>query len=80
MTTYLITFYSQFDAILANRILRSAGLAVQLMPVPRAVSSSCGTCVKFQLEGGLPETRALLPGVELENVYGQIGEHWERLQ
>ena len=26
------------------------GLSGKLMPVPRRVSSSCGTCVKFQAE------------------------------
>ena len=50
--TYLVTFHSHFDAILTNRTLKSAGVEVRLMPVPRSVSSSCGTCVIFPLEPG----------------------------
>ena len=46
---YLMTFSSHFDAIFANRTLKSAGLDVRLMPVPRAVSASCGTCVCFPM-------------------------------
>ena len=48
---YLMTFSSHFDAIFANRTLKSAGLDVRLMPVPRAVSASCGTCVYSQCDG-----------------------------
>ena len=44
--TYLVTFHSHFDAILVNRTLKSAGVDVRLMPVPRSLSSSCGTCVE----------------------------------
>ena len=75
--TYLITFYSQFDAILANRILISAGVPVRLMPVPRAVSSSCGTCVQFDLDR--PPVQSDLPRVEWEDVYRHCGGGWEKI-
>lgn len=47
---YLSTFSTSFDAILANRTLSCAGFDAQLMPVPRAVSASCGACVRFHAE------------------------------
>ena len=48
--TYIATFYSHFGAIRYERMLRKNGIRGQLMPVPRSLSSSCGTCVRFEAE------------------------------
>jgi len=48
MQTYIATFFSHFGAIRFNKQLKELGLHGKLMPVPRRVSSSCGTCVKFE--------------------------------
>ena len=50
--TYIATFYSHFGAIRYKRLCESCRMAAKLMPVPRDLSSSCGTCVRF--EGGCP--------------------------
>lgn len=50
MQTYIATFFSHFGAIHFNKDLKAMGLSGRLMPVPRRVSSSCGTCVKFEAE------------------------------
>ena len=50
MQTYIATFFSHFGAIRFNKQLKELGLSGRLMPVPRRVSSSCGTCVKFEAE------------------------------
>ena len=50
MQTYIATFFSHFGAIRFNKDLKAIGLSGKLMPVPRRVSSSCGTCVKFEAE------------------------------
>lgn len=47
METYIATFFSHFGAVRFGRQLREAGIDCALMPVPRQVSSSCGTCVRF---------------------------------
>lgn len=52
MNTYIITFYSHFGATRLKKELRKAGTEVQLKPVPRFLSSSCGTCAV--LEAGEP--------------------------
>ena len=70
---YLMTFSSHFDAIFANRTLKSAGLDVRLMPVPRAVSASCGTCVRFTR----PFDPAALSDEDLEALWRHLV--WERL-
>ena len=78
--TYLVTFHSHFDAILVNRTLKSAGVDVRLMPVPRSLSSSCGTCVIFPLEPGQPVPDHTRPQVEVEHVYLQGEKGWEPIQ
>lgn len=47
---YIATFYSHFGAIRFKR--ESAGMIrnPRLMPVPRNLSSSCGTCVRFEAD------------------------------
>ena len=73
--TYLATFSSQFDSILASRVLRSAGAAAtQLMPVPRELSTTCGTCVQFDWDGTPPAVD------RAEHLYRQVGAEWQLLR
>lgn len=44
MKTYIITFFSHFGATRFKKEMKKAGTEVQLKPVPRFLSSSCGTC------------------------------------
>ena len=44
---YIATFYSHFGAIRFNKQCAQQGVEVRPMPVPRALSSSCGTCARF---------------------------------
>ena len=46
----LATFFSHFGAVRFRRLCRGRGVAVELMPVPRSLSSSCGTCARFEGE------------------------------
>lgn len=41
----LITFHSHYDAARMKRNLSALGLGCQLVPVPRSISSSCGTAL-----------------------------------
>ena len=43
--TYIITFFSHFGAIRYKSLCDKAGINSKLMPVPRSLSSSCGTCI-----------------------------------
>ena len=47
---YIATFYSHFGAVRFMRLCRSQGLPARMAPVPRDLSSSCGTCVFYQAE------------------------------
>ena len=44
---YIATFFSHFGAIRFKKECEKKGWNGQLMPVPRNLSSSCGTCVQF---------------------------------
>ena len=48
--TYIATFYSHFGAVRFKRLCDSRGWRAQIMPVPRSLSSSCGSCVRYEGE------------------------------
>ncbi|WP_303997996.1 DUF3343 domain-containing protein [Megamonas hypermegale] len=43
---YIATFYSHFGAIRFKKLCEAHDISAKVMPVPRNLSSSCGTCVK----------------------------------
>ena len=47
MADYIATFFTHYDALKSVRILAAHGIRAQLSPVPRSLSSSCGTCARF---------------------------------
>lgn len=47
MNDYVITFFAHFGAMKALKSCREQNIEAKLMPVPRAVSSSCGTCISL---------------------------------
>lgn len=61
--TYIATFYSHFGAIRCKKLCEAQGLSARAMPVPRNLSSSCGTCVHW--EGDIP---AAMPTEETEQI------------
>lgn len=69
MNRYIATFHSHFGALRYCKALESSGIAAKPMPVPRRVSSSCGTCVRY--EHSVPVDRN---DCELECVYLERGE------
>ena len=50
MKEYIATFHTHLSALLTSRTLTTLGIRAQMMPVPRKLSSSCGTCVKYLAE------------------------------
>ena len=48
MKQYIATFFSHFGAVRFQRLCAERGYEAQLAPVPRRLSSSCGTCVLFK--------------------------------
>jgi hypothetical protein len=67
MKTGVVLFHTSTAALRAEKVLKQAGLAVKLVPVPRELSSDCGIALRFdwpeqeKVEGGLKDA-----GVEFE--------------
>lgn len=47
---YIATFYSHFGAIRFKKECKKEQIIAEAMPVPRNLSSSCGTCVRFETD------------------------------
>ena len=43
---YIVTFFSHFGAVRYKQQCSEQGITCRMMPVPRDLSSSCGTCVR----------------------------------
>ena len=49
MMEQIATFHTHFGALRFHKRVKALGDGAVLMPVPRKLSASCGTCVKFSL-------------------------------
>lgn len=65
MNQYIATFHTHLSALMTSRSLSEMGIAAKMMPVPRKLSSSCGTCVRYEAED--PNLSAM--DVDVERVY-----------
>jgi len=78
MNRYVATFHTHFAALSTHRAMTGAGVLSTLAPVPRALSSSCGTCVKYASDDPrLPLLHRDLEQVVLERadgVYERVAE------
>ncbi|MBQ6901331.1 MAG: DUF3343 domain-containing protein [Firmicutes bacterium] len=72
---YLVTFHTNFDANLFSRKAKALGKA-QMKPVPRQLSSSCGTCVVFQPADG-DQMPGELSSLSFEKMYRMNGSEYE---
>ena len=69
MKEYIATFHTHLAALMTSRSLRALGIRAQMMPVPRKLSSSCGTCVRYLAE----EAQLSSMDEDVEAVYEKIG-------
>ena len=70
MKEYIATFHTHLAALMTSRTLTGLGVKAQMMPVPRKLSSSCGTCVYYQAE--VPHLSAM--DEDVEAVYEKTGK------
>jgi len=47
---YLATFHTHLASLKTHRALTAAGITARMAPVPRKISSSCGTCVFYSAD------------------------------
>ena len=68
MREFIATFHTHLSALMTSRNLTALGIRAQMMPVPRKLSSSCGTCVRYMAED--PNLNAM--DEDVEGVYEKI--------
>ena len=73
MEQYVATFHTHLAALRTCNALKKEGAGgARLAPVPRRLSSSCGTCVFYEAEG----PRLPCMDRDLEAVYLREGERF----
>jgi len=70
---YIATFYSHFGAMAFHKQCKEAGFESRIMPVPRTLSSSCGTCVRFHTEADFPEKTEEVEQIVRVEPQGYVG-------
>ena len=72
---YIATFFSHYGAMHCKKLCDEAGIPARRMPVPRTLSSSCGTCVRMEAESAdrLPRTD------EMEQIALEQEDGWQIL-
>lgn len=73
---YIATFYSHFGATRYKKLCQQQGYPAKLMPVPRDLSSSCGTCVAYEGDSYEVENRV---NEELEQIVACLSEGYQVL-
>lgn len=71
MNEYFATFHTHLSALITNRSLTALGIRSQMLPVPRKLSSSCGTCVRYLSSD--PNLDAM--DEDVEHVYKKINDN-----
>lgn len=72
---YLATFFTHSGAIKYRKYLNNQGYSVDLMPVPRKVSSNCGIAAKFKFN---TDIRAIISD-DVEQLYKIEGKEYKLL-
>ena len=70
MREFVATFHTHLSALMTSRYLNAKGARAGMMPVPRKLSSSCGTCVRYQADEPMLEAM----DVDVEGVYEVVGK------
>lgn len=70
MTEYIATFHTHFSAMCTHRALRRQGILAALAPVPRSLSSSCGTCLRYRAD----QPHAALMHRDFERIVAVLGD------
>ena len=70
MKEFIATFHTHLSALLTSRALTALGVQARLMPVPRKLRSSCGTCVWYLSE----DAQLSAMDEDVEAVYEKIGK------
>ena len=71
MKEYIATYHTHFSAMMSGKKMEASGVSYSLEPVPRSLSSSCGTCIRFQAEDWKEEWM----DKDCDSIYEVLGEN-----
>lgn len=73
---YIVTFHTHYEALVCMRSLEkheavhAGAMVIKLIPVPRELSSSCGTAVKITIESDSTDfDTGFLTGIEYDELF-----------
>ena len=69
MPSYIATFHTHLAAMRSLKNVKGHAASAALSPVPRSLSSSCGTCMRYDAEDTLLE----LMDKDLESIAKALG-------
>ena len=79
MERYIATFHTHFSAMRTDKNLADHGIAAQMAPVPRSLSTSCGTCIRYEADSThrelMHEDFEAIYAIDSENHYQLIAEN-----
>ena len=67
---YIATFHTHLSALRTAERMKQASVPARMTPVPRRLSSSCGTCVRYEADTPCRE----LLDADFEAVYRTDGD------
>ena len=76
-TYYIFLFSSIHDVLKAEKALKGRGCVFELVPVPRALSSDCGVCIKAPELS--PDTVSLLFSLNMDRCFSHDGKEYTPL-
>jgi len=73
VSRFIATFHSHFGALSFYKALKELDIAAELLPVPRKLSSSCGTCVCYEHGSPVALSESELNECELDGIFFEAG-------
>jgi hypothetical protein len=64
----IILFQSMNHVLLAEKLLKGAGVSCRVIPIPRNLSSDCGVCIRFEAALRPQVEKTLRDRVEVEKI------------
>ncbi len=75
--TYFLLFFTIHDVLRAEKALKGHHVDMELVPVPRNLSSDCGMCIK--LRGDLDGVKPYINGIEMDKCVSYDGKEYRTI-
>ena len=71
---YFLLFFTIHDVLKAEKALKRHNVEIELVPVPRNLSSDCGMCIKLKNE--LEGVKPYIDGIEMDKCVCYDGKEY----